>query len=129
HALEAAVPRDRAGVLETQIHEVATLDVLANNADRKRSHLLVTAGPRLRAIDNALTFLPYPRQRTALISLGGSRLPPKARAAVTALAAESVRLEALLARLRRLLSTPEVDAFAARVGELAADPTYPVLDS
>lgn len=37
-------------------------------------------------------------------------------------------MTALLTRLRRLLSEAEVDAFAHRVTELAADPIYPVLD-
>ena len=114
--------------LERQLRQVAALDVLVNNADRKRAHLLVTAGPRVRAIDNALTFLPYPRQRTALIDLGGTRLPAAVAAAVRALAADEVRLAALRARLTRLLAPQEVEAFGHRVAELAADPVFPRLD-
>lgn len=114
--------------LEEQLRQVAALDVLVNNADRKRAHLLVTSGPRIRAIDNALTFLPYPRQRTALIALGGSALPPEAAKRVRDLAADAVRLEALRQRLSRMLAAAEVDAFAHRLRELADDPVYPVLD-
>ena len=114
--------------LEAQLRDVAMLDVLVNNADRKRSHLMVTTAMRVAAIDNALSFLPYPRQRTALISLGGTRLPRATRDRLRALAGDAARLDALLDRLRRLLSRPEVDAFEHRVRELAADPVYPVLD-
>jgi uncharacterized repeat protein (TIGR03843 family) len=129
--VQRAAPRsadDDAEALEHQLREVAALDVLVNNADRKRAHLLVTDGPRVRAIDNALTFLPYPRQRTALIALGGTPLPKDTAARLRSLAGDARRLEALRARLARLLSTIEVDAFMHRVRELAGDPTYPELD-
>ena len=108
---------------------MAVLDVLINNADRKRTHLLVVDGPSVKAIDNALSFLPYPRQRTALIALGGSRVPAKLAKRVQDLAGDGTRMTALLTRLRRLLNESEVEAFGHRVGELAADPTYPVLDA
>lgn len=128
HPEDAPASRDDAGELEMQLREVAMLDVLINNADRKRAHLIVTAGSRVRAIDNALTFLPYPRQRTALISLGGTRLPRSAVDRLRSLAGDALRLEALRIRLARLLSAEEVGAFLHRVRELAADPVYPLLD-
>jgi hypothetical protein len=128
HPVDAREDQDDAGALELQLREIAMLDVLINNADRKRAHLIVTAGSRVRAIDNALTFLPYPRQRTALISLGGTRLPRSTAERVSSLANDAARLEALGTRLTRLLSRDEVDAFLHRVRELAADPVYPVLD-
>ena len=111
-----------------QVREIAMLDALINNADRKRAHLMLGADMRMRAIDNALTFLPYPRQRTALIELGGSRLPRRTRRRLHALAADAEAMTALRTRLLRLLSVREVDAFVCRVEELDADPTYPVLD-
>ena len=119
---------ERAEQLESQLRAVALLDVLINNADRKRTHLLVVNGPSVKAIDNALSFLPYPRQRTALISLGGSPVPARLAKRVRALAGDETRMTALRSRLRRLLSEAEVEAFGYRVAELAADPTYPVLD-
>ena len=114
--------------LEAQLHDIAALDVLVNNADRKRSHLMLVSDGRLRAIDNALTFLPYPRQRTALIALGGEPLPDATANRVQSLAGDAARLDALRTRLARLLSDVEVEAFVHRVKELADDPTYPVLD-
>lgn len=114
--------------LELQLREVAALDVLVNNADRKRAHLLVTRGPLVRAIDNALSFLPYPRQRTALIALGGSDLPETTALRLQSLQRDRDRATALRDRLARLLSSPEVEAFTGRLRELAEDPVYPELD-
>jgi uncharacterized repeat protein (TIGR03843 family) len=129
HVLDEPLTDERAQKLEAQLRDVAVLDVLINNADRKRTHLLVIDGPNVKAIDNALSFLPYPRQRTALISLGGSQLPPKLARRVQELTGDAIRMTALQTRLRRLLSKSEVDAFSHRVAELAEDPTFPILDA
>ena len=128
HVLDEPLTQERAAKLDSQLRAVAVLDVLINNADRKRSHLLVVDGPSVKAIDNALSFLPYPRQRTALLSLGGSPLPARLVKRVRDLARDDTRMTALLTRLRRLLSEAEVTAFGHRIAELADDPTYPVLD-
>jgi hypothetical protein len=128
HVLDEQLSSERAARLESPLRAVAVLDVLINNADRKRTHLLVVDGPDVKAIDNALSFLPYPRQRTALIALGGSALPARLARRVQSLAADETRMAALLTRLGRLLGTAEVEAFGHRVRELADDPTYPVLD-
>ena|GEM_PF-220459 len=129
HVLEEGLTPAQAERLEAQLRAVALLDVLINNADRKRAHLLVVDGPNVCAIDNALSFLPYPRQRTALIALGGSALSPRLAKRVQGLAGDETRTAALRTRLRRLLSEAEVEAFGHRVSELAADPTYPRLDA
>ena len=128
HVLDEPLTAERAAKLESQLRAVAVLDVLINNADRKRSHLLVVDGPSVKAIDNALSFLPYPRQRTALLSLGGSPLPGRLAKRVQDLARDEERMTALRTRLRRLLNEAEVIAFGHRVVELAEDPTYPILD-
>jgi uncharacterized repeat protein (TIGR03843 family) len=128
HVLDEQLTPERVEKLDSQLRAVALLDVLINNADRKRTHLLVVDGPSVKAIDNALSFLPYPRQRTALISLGGSPVPPRLATRVQALARDEVRMTALRTRLGRLLNEAEVEAFGHRVAELAEDPTYPELD-
>ncbi len=118
---------DEESALDPSLRELAALDVLVNNADRKQAHLLVRSDGALRGIDHGLTFLPYPRQRTVLIELGGEPLPAEVASRVEALASDA-SLAALRTRLARLLSAAEVDALAARVRELAADPVYPLLD-
>jgi uncharacterized repeat protein (TIGR03843 family) len=114
--------------VDQPLRNMAALDALVNNADRKQAHLLVTADGRLRGIDHGLTFLPYPRQRTVLIDLGGTPLPAETAERVQALATDGSRLSALRERLRLLLADAEVEAFGRRLAELAADPVYPVLD-
>jgi hypothetical protein len=114
--------------LEERLPFMAALDALINNADRKSAHLLVSREMRLWGIDNGLSFLPYPRQRTVLLRLGGSPLPDEATAAVTALRDDRRRLTRLRRQLLQLLSGEEVEAFLHRLEELASTPVYPVLD-
>jgi hypothetical protein len=116
------------GRLEAQLLQLGVLDALVNNADRKSAHLLVTEDARLQGIDHGLTFLPYPRQRTVLVGLGGALLSEDSAGAVRALQADGARRSSLLEHLGMLLSAAEVRAFAGRLEELAADPVYPELD-
>jgi hypothetical protein len=122
---ESPLPRDN---LEVQLRGLAALDVLINNSDRKRAHLLVADDGRLRGIDNALSFLPYPHQRTVLIELGGDPLPGAVAARVRALAADEPRRTVLRTELGRLLEDDEVRAFDDRLDKLAASGVYPLLD-
>jgi hypothetical protein len=127
HGAADASPTSRE-TLEEQLRSLAALDVLINNADRKRAHLLLGDDGRLRGIDNALSFLPYPRQRTVLIELGGQPLPEVVATRVRALAADPSRRDALGRELGRLLDGEEVAAFDERLDQLAAAPAYPILD-
>ncbi len=120
-----AAERER---IEERLPLLAALDALINNADRKSAHLLVARDMRLIGIDNGLTFLPYPRQRTVLLQLGGSPLPEEAAAAVGSLQEDAVRRGRLRKQLLRLLADDEVEAFLGRLAELAGAPVYPVLD-
>jgi len=58
HPGDEPLPESAAPDLEAQLHRLAVFDVLANNADRKRAHLLVDGVGHVWGIDNALTFLP-----------------------------------------------------------------------
>jgi hypothetical protein len=114
--------------LDEQLRALAALDVLINNADRKRAHLLLGDDGRLRGIDNALSFLPYPRQRTVLIELGGQPLSPIVQSRVEALATDSSRRARLRVALEHLLDPDEVAAFDERLDDLATSRAYPRLD-
>ena len=127
HSPDEATEAPRAA-LEDQLGSVAALDVLINNADRKRAHLLLAADGRIRGIDNALSFLPYPRQRTVLIELGGRPVRDPAARRVRDLAADLRRRAALRVELDRLLDRDEVAAFDERLELLAATLVYPALD-
>lgn len=127
HPREEALTEPQAADLERQLRRVAVFDVLANNADRKRAHLLVDGAGHVWGIDNALTFLPYPRQRTVLLELGGSDLDPDDADLVRRLCAPEAA-GSLRRALLGLLSAAEVHALERRVRQLAADPWYPRLD-
>ncbi len=124
----ADVTKPPPAALEEQLRSLAALDVLINNADRKRAHLLLGDDGRVRGIDNALSFLPYPRQRTVLIELGGQPLPEPVARRVRDVAADDQRRAWLRGELGRLLNRDEVVAFDERLDMLAATLTYPVLD-
>lgn len=128
HLRENELGTAEAEALEGQLRRLAVLDVLVNNADRKRAHLLVDDNGALWGIDNALTFLRYPRQRTALLDLGGSPLEDVDAEAVRSLGADQERRGRLRAALLHLLARSEVGAFEGRLDELAEDPVYPALD-
>ncbi|HET9051984.1 MAG TPA: hypothetical protein VFO60_09780 [Candidatus Dormibacteraeota bacterium] len=127
-ATGAQIDGRRRRALEPAILRMAVLDVLVNNADRKGAHLMVDRGGRLWGIDHGLTFLPYPRQRTVLLQLGGAEIPRRAAAAIAALRDDAERRAELVDHLGLLLEREEVAAFAARLDELADDPVYPELD-
>ena len=114
--------------LEEEMRALAALDVLVNNADRKRAHLLLGDDGRLHGIDNALSFLPYPRQRTVLLELGGQPLPGPVATRVRTLARDEHRRTALSTALGRLLDSDEIDGFNDRLDQLAATCRYPLLD-
>ncbi len=113
-------------MLEQRLPLLAALDALVNNADRKSAHLLVSRDMRLWGIDNGLTFLPYPRQRTVLLQLGGTPLPDDAADAVARLQGEQRCAGDGCAASCSACSTPRrSDAFLGRLEELAGDPRLP----
>lgn len=87
---------------------IAAFDVLANNADRKSSHVLL-AEDRLWAIDNALTFHSQPKLRTVIWDFAHSPLP---RSLVDDI--HRVLGAGLPAELEALLERPERTALARR---------------
>ena len=128
HHRDHPLERDAAARIEEELPVLAAFDVLANNADRKRAHLLVSRDARLWGIDNALTFLPYPRQRTVLIDLGGEPLPQAVAGRLAEFAGNAAARSDLRTALEYLIAADQAAATDARISELAAEPWYPVLD-
>lgn len=86
------------------LREVALLDVLANNADRKGGHLFIDQRGRLCAIDHGLTFHEEPKLRTVLWGFAGQPLTDAEVAAVErvlAAAGDDDELESLLSATAR----------------------------
>lgn len=115
-----------AGEVESvELWQVAALDIVTNNADRKAGHLLREAATgRLQAIDNGLTFHPQPKLRTVLWTLAGRPLPDEIVAGVGRLAAA---LDAgLCDRVAADLSPGEGESLLTRAEALLRHPFHPL---
>lgn len=113
---------------DDQLRRTALLDVLANNADRKASHLVTGSwdydqAPRLFAIDNGLTFHVEDKLRTVLWGFAGDDLRPEELQAVSHLLDSWFTLADSLAPL---LSSDELQALHTRVRLLAETRVFPL---
>jgi len=113
------------------LRQLAVLDVVVNNADRKASHLLSPSRARtdggepgtIFGVDHGLTFHAEPKLRTALWGWAGEPLTATEIADLS-------RLQDMLAgdlgtRLAELVHTDEVQACAARVTTLLREGCLP----
>jgi hypothetical protein len=103
---------------------ICLFDLLANNADRKSGHSLLSSDGRIYAIDNGLCFHVEPKLRTVIWEFGGEPIPESALADVERVAggrAPAVLAELLTADERRALRARARALLGAR--EFPADPT------
>lgn len=100
---------------------LAALDVVANNADRKGSHVLLDKAEQLWAIDNALTFHPEPKLRTVIWDFEGHELPPDLLERLKAL------VDAVPEALEYLLVPEELVALRRRARRLVREGVLPPL--
>ncbi|MFZ0995357.1 MAG: hypothetical protein WAO09_05180 [Candidatus Dormiibacterota bacterium] len=113
--------------VQSRLRGLAVLDVLINNADRKREHLLIDPEGELRGIDHGVTFHADFKLRTTLIELSGTPVPAEWLAAVRSLFEDTGRLSRLRRRLARLLGPEEIGAFENRGRQLLKQGSYPEL--
>lgn len=100
-------------------------DHLANNADRKVGHCLLSTSGKVIGIDHGLTFNEYPKVRTVLWQFVGRPISDALKADLQQLLATRVMITTELARL---LSDKEVSAFWKRTEMLVSTGRYPLLD-
>jgi len=93
---------------------------VANNADRKGGHVLVTADERLWGIDHGLCFHVQHKLRTVIWDFAGEELPRWIIDDLRRLVATG-----LSADLEAVLSTAEGDAVLERAARLAACGVFP----
>ncbi len=117
---------DRAG-LERSLRRLAVFDVVVNNADRKRAHLLTDTAGRLKAIDHGVTFHTEFKLRTALLELGGSEVDAEDLAALRSMLDHRERMSCLRRNLKPLLRSSEIEAFERRARRLLKEGVYPRL--
>ena len=109
------------------LKQLAALDVVVNNADRKSGHCLVDQEGRLWAIDNALTFHAEPKLRTVIWDFCGQPLPAEVMTALQSLARQLEEDAPLSQALARLLSPAEIASFRHRLRRLLEARRYPEL--
>lgn len=113
--------------LHPRLAQLATFDLLVNNADRKGGHVLRVDGGRVVGIDHGLTFHVQPKLRTVIWELGGAEIEPAWRADLTRLASALRDGDERLADLRELLGSDEIAMLQRRAELLAATDRLPRL--
>jgi len=111
---------------DPRLRPIAIFDVLANNADRKGSHLLPLASGQVHGVDHGICFAVEPKLRTVLWGWRGERLSEDEAAVVSSICDA---LEADVGReLETLLDPEEVRATAVRAETLLRTRLFPQPD-
>lgn len=118
--------------LRPQLQQIALLDVLINNADRKAGHVLLqeTGDPgspgRLWGIDHGICFHTDPKLRTVIWEFGGTPIPPPLKEDLVALRTRLGQAEdETLIALGQLLTDPELEAMNRRLNRLIDRANFP----
>jgi len=129
HILQGRDEHDQAVILahsdDDALRRLVAFDVIANNADRKAGHLLLSASTpsgQLWGIDHGLTFHTEPKLRTVLWGFAGQPLPPWLLDDLTTFIDNSVRHGSILAEH---LTANEVAATFKRATELLESGKFP----
>jgi len=102
---------------------LAGFDLVVNNADRKGSHVLPTAGGRILGVDHGLCFHTDDKLRTILWGWAGRPLPEVVIEGISRLR-RGMRGE-LGEQLDAMITTTEMTALRRRLGALAAAKIFP----
>lgn len=109
-----------------RLRPVVLFDLLANNADRKGSHILVEKeSGKIWVIDHGLCFHHEEKLRTVLWDFAGEPIPPDLLRCLEPLPALLSATAEFRANLRPYLSGREISALAARARSLLSLQTFP----
>jgi len=103
---------------------IALFDVVANNADRKSGHCLLSTEGRLFVIDHGVCFHDEPKLRTVIWDFVGEPIPEEMRSDLAALGA-SLERGPLRDRLEDLLRPVEIRASERRLADLLEGGRFP----
>ena len=106
--------------LHDQFRNIAALDIVANNTDRKSGHCLIDANDRIWAIDNGLCFSEQFKLRTVIWEFGGEKISPALLESIAAVADNPPT------ELDSLLSAAEIEAMVDRCTLLVTGSQFPV---
>jgi uncharacterized repeat protein (TIGR03843 family) len=104
--------------LHEQLRQIAVLDVLANNTDRKSGHCLL-AGDRVWAIDNGLCFSALFKLRTVIWEFAGEAIDERLLERVAPLA-DRIPID-----IAALLDDDEIAAMQHRAAKLLTERVFP----
>jgi uncharacterized repeat protein (TIGR03843 family) len=102
-----------------RLREMAALDLLLNNADRKSGHVLIDSEDAIWGIDNGLSFHSQPKLRTVIWDFAGERLPGNVLAGARALR------DGIPPAVASLLTEVEVEALSERARAIARSARFP----
>jgi uncharacterized repeat protein (TIGR03843 family) len=109
-----------------RLRPVALFDLLANNADRKGSHIMIETGTgKLWLIDHGLCFHVEDKLRTVVWDFAGQPISPELLEPLRELIPHLSGTTGLAADLQPFLSPGEIVALAARAERLLANPIFP----
>lgn len=112
--------------LHQRLAQLATFDLLINNADRKGGHVLRTVdGDRVVGIDHGLTFHTQPKLRTVIWDLGRAVIARSWRDDLARLSVALAGGSADVACLRELLDRSEIAVLRRRAEALASADSLP----
>jgi hypothetical protein len=109
-----------------RLRPVVLFDLLANNADRKGSHILVERGTdKLWVIDHGLCFHHEEKLRTVLWDFAGEPIPADLLACLAHLPSLLSANSEFRTSLRAYLSSREITALASRARSLLSSKQFP----
>jgi uncharacterized repeat protein (TIGR03843 family) len=111
---------ERRPELHDQLRQIALLDVIANNTDRKGGHCLLGQDSRVYAIDNGLCFSTEPKLRTVIWDFAGEVIDDVMLDDVARVARD------VPTSIASLLDEAEVDLVQRRARRLLNTKTFPV---
>lgn len=103
--------------------EIAVLDVIANNADRKAGHLIIDPQGRIRTIDHGVCFHPEPKLRTVLWGWAGEPIPTEIE---PLLARAAKLLDDIPESITRWLDADELEPMQERISEMLREGRMPL---
>ncbi len=116
------------GQHQRELRQITLFDHIANNADRKVSHIIRDRSGQVWGIDHGLTFHEDWKLRTIVFDFCGEPIPPDLLRDLRELRADRIRLAGLRAELSRLLTAREIAVFFERIDDLLVSGVFPELD-
>ncbi|HEX6230196.1 MAG TPA: SCO1664 family protein, partial [Actinomycetota bacterium] len=107
-----------------EFRRIALFDVVANNADRKSGHCLLSSGGEVFSVDHGVCFHVEPKLRTVIWDFADEPIPQGVLGDLRALRAR-LGSGSLRATLAGLLSSDEVAAVGRRLDALVATGRFP----